>query len=75
MRCRATRSSVVGTYMPDMALADVHVHTRFSDGWFTVEVLAETALAAGLHAIVVTDHDEVAGGLNCAITAVVGSCP
>ncbi len=55
---------VVGTYMPDMALADVHVHTRFSDGWFTVEVLAETALAAGLHAIVVTDHDEVAGGFE-----------
>jgi predicted metal-dependent phosphoesterase TrpH len=47
-----------------MALADVHVHTRFSDGWFTVEALAEAALTAGLHAIVVTDHDEIAGGFE-----------
>jgi predicted metal-dependent phosphoesterase TrpH len=55
---------VAGTFSPDMALADVHVHTRFSDGWFTVESLAEAALIAGLQAVVVTDHDEVAGGFE-----------
>jgi predicted metal-dependent phosphoesterase TrpH len=47
-----------------MRLADTHVHTRRSDGWFTSETLAETALEAGLSAIVVTDHDDVRGGFE-----------
>lgn len=53
-----------GAYSPEMSLADVHVHTRRSDGWFSTETLAETALEAGLDAIVVTDHDEVRGGFE-----------
>lgn len=53
-----------GAYTPGMSLADVHVHTRHSDGWFTAETLAETALEAGLSAIVVTDHDNVEGGFE-----------
>ncbi len=51
-------------YAPAMSLADVHVHTRRSDGWFTTETLAQTALEAGLDAIVVTDHDDVRGGFE-----------
>jgi predicted metal-dependent phosphoesterase TrpH len=47
-----------------MSLADVHIHTRRSDGWFTSETLAETALLAGLSAVVVTDHDDVRGGFE-----------
>lgn len=55
---------VAGEYTPGMKLADTHVHTRHSDGWFTSETLAEAALDAGLSAIVVTDHDDVRGGIE-----------
>jgi hypothetical protein len=53
-----------GAYAPGMSLADVHLHTRRSDGWFTSETLAEAALKAGLDAVVVTDHDDVRGGFE-----------
>ncbi|MCO5220359.1 MAG: PHP domain-containing protein [Thermomicrobiales bacterium] len=55
---------VTGNYAPGMLLADTHVHTRRSDGWFTPETLAESALDAGLSAVVVTDHDDVRGGFE-----------
>jgi hypothetical protein len=51
-----------GDYAPDMLLADLHVHTRRSDGWWTPERLAEAAVAGGLSAIGVTDHDDIAAG-------------
>ena len=54
--------SVSGVYEPDMQLADVHIHTRRSDGWFDVETLADAAMSAGLDAVVVTDHDDVLAG-------------
>jgi predicted metal-dependent phosphoesterase TrpH len=50
-----------GSYLPGMKLADLHVHTRFSDGWWTPEALATAALERGLSAIAVTDHDGVRG--------------
>lgn len=41
--------------------ADLHLHTRFSDGTFTPEELAAEAARHGLHAIALTDHDTVDG--------------
>lgn len=56
--------AVAGSYEPDMRIADVHVHTRRSDGWFNAETLAEAALHAGLDAVVVTDHDDLQAGFD-----------
>ena len=43
--------------------ADLHLHTEYSDGDLLDRVL-EKAIEAGLDAIAVTDHDEVAGALE-----------
>jgi PHP domain len=51
-----------GDYAPDMLLADLHVHTRRSDGWWAPERLVEAALDRGLSAIGLTDHDDLAAG-------------
>lgn len=40
---------------------DLHVHTDFSDGEFSPRRTAEMALAAGLRAMAVTDHDTMEG--------------
>jgi hypothetical protein len=58
-----------GDYAPGMSLADLHVHTVHSDGWWSPERLAEAAVARGLSAIGITDHDEVAGGFAVADAA------
>jgi hypothetical protein len=55
---------VWGAVEPGMLLADIHIHTRRSDGWFDIESLAEAALSAGLDALVVTDHDDVQAGIE-----------
>jgi predicted metal-dependent phosphoesterase TrpH len=44
-----------------MVYADLHLHTRFSDGTFTPEELVANAQANGLRAIALTDHDTVEG--------------
>jgi 3',5'-nucleoside bisphosphate phosphatase len=41
--------------------ADLHLHTRFSDGTYTPEELASAAKQKGLAAIALTDHDTVEG--------------
>lgn len=41
--------------------ADLHIHTCFSDGSDTPGQIVDQALALGLDAIAVTDHDTVAG--------------
>ena len=45
--------------MPPNPTADLHLHTRFSDGTETPERVVELARAAGLAAIAITDHDNV----------------
>jgi predicted metal-dependent phosphoesterase TrpH len=42
------------------ATIDLHAHTTASDGTATPEVFVATAVAAGLTAVAVTDHDTVA---------------
>lgn len=49
-----------------MKSADLHLHTRFSDGTYTPEELVQEANKKGLSAIAVTDHDTVEG---CAAAA------
>jgi DNA polymerase (family 10) len=47
--------------------AELHAHTKASDGSMTIEQLAEAAKARGFHTIAVTDHSKssaVAGGLT-----------
>ncbi len=46
--------------------ADLHLHTRFSDGTYTPEEVVAEARKHGLAAIALTDHDTVEG---CASTA------
>jgi hypothetical protein len=57
---------VYGTFEPGMLLADLHVHTKRSDGWWEPGPLAEAALEAGLSAIAITDHDDIRGGFDLA---------
>jgi len=45
--------------------ADLHLHTRFSDGTYSPEELAAQAVRHGFHAVALTDHDTVEG---CAAT-------
>lgn len=47
--------------MIDTRKIDLHVHSTFSDGTYTPEQLVDTALAAGLSAIAITDHDTTDG--------------
>jgi hypothetical protein len=58
-----------GEYAPDMKLADLHVHTIHSDGWWSPERLAEAAVARGLSAIGITDHDDIVAGFEVANAA------
>lgn len=44
-----------------MKYADLHIHTKFSDGAYAPERIVEEAHARGLACIAITDHDEVAG--------------
>jgi predicted metal-dependent phosphoesterase TrpH len=52
-----------------MLLADLHVHTTRSDGWWEPERLAEAAAARGLSAIGITDHDDISAGFAVADAA------
>ena len=58
-----------GDFAPDMLLADLHIHTTRSDGWWEPERLAETAVARGLSAIGITDHDDIVAGYAVANAA------
>ncbi len=47
--------------LPPAGTVDLHVHSVFSDGTDTPEVLARKAHEAGLRAFALTDHDSVEG--------------
>lgn len=40
-------------------LADLHIHTTFSDGIYTPEKIVAQARASGITAIAITDHDNI----------------
>ena len=44
---------------PGMSAAEVHAHTRYSDGMVTAPELVRAAAAAGLSAVCITDHDTI----------------
>lgn len=46
-----------------LRFADLHIHTVRSDGWFGLPDVANAALALGLDAIALTDHDDCSAGL------------
>lgn len=53
--------------MSSRGLADLHLHTSFSDGWPTPqEAVAHAAANTGLDVIAVTDHDTIEGALRAA---------
>ena len=47
-----------------MGLADLHIHTTYSDGMATVSAVLEVASRSELDVIAITDHDTVAGALE-----------
>src|SRR6185312_8247646 len=52
-----------------MKFADLHLHTKFSDGTFSPEELVLQAQKAGLSCIALTDHDTVEGCAGAAAAA------
>ncbi len=46
-------------YFRGMLLADPHVHSTRSDGWWELARLAEAAVARRLSAIGITDHNDI----------------
>jgi len=58
------------TNQRNMKYADLHIHTKFSDGTFTPERVVKEAGKEGLSCIAITDHDQVSGiepAQNCAV--------
>jgi predicted metal-dependent phosphoesterase TrpH len=53
--------------MPGRGLADLHLHTSFSDGWPSpAEVVDHVTLETSLDVIAITDHDTIEGALRAA---------
>ncbi len=52
-----------------MGRADLHIHTRVSDGLCTVEQVVERAEQLALDVIAITDHEDASGGLRGRETA------
>lgn len=38
---------------------DLHIHTTYSDGAFSPEMIVDTAIDSGLDVIALTDHDNI----------------
>lgn len=56
---------------------NIHIHTRYSDGSGTIAEIAAHAAAAGLHYIIITDHETLAGlpeeGIRDGVVVLVGA--
>jgi len=53
--------------MPARGLADLHLHTSYSDGWPSpAEVVDHVTLETNLAVIAITDHDTIEGALRAA---------
>jgi predicted metal-dependent phosphoesterase TrpH len=53
--------------MPAKGLADLHLHTSFSDGWPSPEEVVDHVTGeTGLDVIAITDHDTIEGALRAA---------
>ena len=53
--------------MPSKGLADLHLHTCFSDGWPTpTDLLEYVRQSTRLNVIAITDHDTIQGALRAA---------
>src|SRR5438309_11837972 len=50
--------------MMDLGRADLHIHTRYSDGWPSPPTVVEAATDLGLDVIAITDHDTIEGALG-----------
>ena len=48
----------------DWSAADLHAHTRSSDGMDSAETMLAAAVAAGLHCTAITEHDQIDGALR-----------
>ena len=62
--------------LPERLLADLHLHSRHSwDCTTTIDELLDAALAAGLGALAVTDHNTIAGGVEARARAIERGLP
>lgn len=55
-------------HLSRMVVADLHVHTTNSDGTLTLDTLHEAAIAAGVEAVAITDHDRIHPELDSPVT-------
>lgn len=65
----AQRGTLPNLLTQDAIIADLHMHTTWSDGKMSVLEMAQAAQARGLHYIVITDHSVslgIANGLSVA---------
>ena len=57
----ASADSTTGDSMPETSFYDLHCHSTRSDGVLTPAAIVARAAERGVHALALTDHDEVSG--------------
>jgi predicted metal-dependent phosphoesterase TrpH len=58
--------------MPPSIVADLHSHTKASDGTLRIEEIPTAAKEAGVNWVAVTDHDRIHSGLDDPVTTIDG---
>ena len=59
----------------DWSAADLHAHTRASDGMDSAETMLAAAVAAGLDCTAITEHDQIDGALRAQSIAIERGLP